>query len=246
MGYSLTRSRHEQGQLVFYDEEYRHRWIDAIGPNVVKYIDDFAASLYNDAWETTVVETGTGSSLILPYDSEGGVALFSPADADNDAIQIQSSNEGFKLTDNDPIYFGARWGVYGVTSAGSVEVFIGLSNKDTTLVTGGTSCAGFIVTDGSDQVGFYASKAASGTTQSILTTLTASVFHTTEFYWNGSNTLYCWIDGVAATSHTTQIASGQTLAVSISATTAGDNDGATNNNGVIVDWIRAIQLIAAR
>ena len=246
MAMSLVRSRHEQGQLVFYDSSYRHRWVDAIGPNVVKFVDDFSACLVDSAWESTVVEVGTSNSIIVPYNAEGGIVLFAPAENDNDAIQIQSANEGFKLTDNDPIYFGARWGVYGCTAAGSFEVFIGLSNKDTTLVTGGTSCAGFNVTAGSNQVGFYASKAASGTTQSVLTTLTAGVFHITEFYWNGSDTLYCWVDGAAATSHVTQIASAQSLAVSISVTNNSTSKAITNASGLLVDWVRCIQLLASR
>jgi len=246
MGYSLVRSRHELGQLVFYDSQYRHRWIDAIGPNAIKYVDDMAAVLYDTAWESTVVEVGTSTSIIVPYDKEGGVALFATAENDNDAIQIQSSNEGFKLTPNDPIYFGARWGVKGCTAAGSLEVFIGLSNKDTTLITGGSSCAGFNVTAGSNQVGFYCSKADSGTTQSILTALTVEVFHITEFYWNGTSTLYCWLDGVAQTSHVTQIASAQTLAISISVTNVGADHATTNADGLLVDWVRCIQLLAGR
>lgn len=246
MGFSLVRSRHELGQLVFYDSSYRHRWLDAIGPNVVKFIDDFAACLEEAAWESTAVSNGTSTSIITVYNSEGGVVLFAPAENDNDAIQIQSINEGFKLTDNDPLYFGARWAVTGCAAAGSFEVFIGLSNKDTTLLTGGTSCAGFNVTAGSDQIGFYISKASSGTTQSLLASLTADVFHITEFYWNGSDTIYSWIDGASGTSHTTQIASAQSMAVSISVTNNGADHATTNTNGLLVDWFRCVQLLASR
>lgn len=246
MGFSLVRSRHEQGQLVFYDSSYRHRWLDAIGPNVVKFVDDFAACLPDTSWNSTAVEAGTSDSIISVYNSEGGIALFAPAENDNDAIQIQSVNEGFKLTDSDPCYFGARWAYTGAAAAGSFEVFIGLSNQDTTLVTGGTSCVGFNVTAGSNQIGFYCAKANSGTTQNILTSMTADVFHVTEFYWNGGSTLYCWIDGAAGTSHTTQIPTAQSMAVSISVTNNGADHATTNTNGLLVDWVRVIQLLASR
>lgn len=105
---------------------------------------------------------------------------------------------------------------------------------------------GFNVTAGSNQIGFYASKADSGTTQNILTSLTVGVFHITEFYWDGTSTVYCWLDGVQKTSHTTQIPSAQTLAVSISVTNNGTDHLTTHTNGLAVDWVRAIQLLASR
>jgi len=231
---------------VFFEDGFEERWVDAIGPNVIKFVDDFSACLYDTAWESTVVEAGTGDSLIVPYDSEGGVALFSPAENDNDAIQFQSSNEGFKLTDNDPCYFGARFAVIGPTAAGSYEVFIGLSNKDTTLVTGGSSCAGFIVTAASAQCGFFNSKADSGTTQVMTTSLTVGVFHIAEFYWDGTSKLYTWWDGTAKGTATTQIPTAQTMAVSISVTNNGTDHLTTHTNGLAVDYVRAIQLLASR
>jgi len=242
--FSAVRSRHVQGQLVFYDSQYRHRWLDAIGPNAVKFIEDFGACLYDTAWESTVVESGSGSSLILPYSSEGGHAFFTAAGSDNDGIQIQSSNEGFKLTDNDPLYFGVRWAIHGTTGFCSADTVIGLCNKDTTLTGGSTSGVFFMTVDAASAVTFVASKASSATSHTILVTGVVDTFYVDEFYWDGSSTIYCWHNGVAQTSHVSQIPSSQSLAVSISYL----NGAAHGENvaGLVVDWVRCIQLLASR
>jgi len=244
MGYSRVRSKHEQGQLVFYDSQYRQRWIDAYGPNVVKFIDDFAACLYDTSWESTVVEAGSGSSLLLPYNSEGGIVKFAAAGNDNDGIQIQSANEGFKLTANDPLYFGARWAVTGTTGFASADTVIGLCNKDTSLTGGSSSGVFFMSVDAAATITFTASKADSATSHTIVTTGAVDTWYVDEFFWDGSSTIYCWHNGVAQTSHVTQIASAQSLAVSISFL----NGAAHGENvaGMLVDWVRVIQLLASR
>ena len=242
--FSLVRSRHELGQLVFYDSQYRHRWLDAIGPNVIKYIDDMAAVLYDTAWESTVVEAGSGTSILLPYNTEGGIVKLAAAGNDNDGIQLQSSNEGFKLTPNDPIYFGCRWAITGTTGFASADTVIGLCNKDTTLTGGSSSGVFFMTKDAAATITFTASKADSATSITIVTTGAVDTFYIDEFYWDGTSTIYSWHNGVQGSSHVSQIASSQTLAISMSYLNGAAHGG--NVAGMLVDWVRCIQLLSSR
>ena len=70
-----VHSTHINGQLAFWSG-HRKRILDAIGPDVVKYVDDFVAGGGADtawnAWTVTRVEAGAGESTITSGDDGNG------------------------------------------------------------------------------------------------------------------------------------------------------------------------------
>lgn len=241
MAYSKVHSRHELGNLVFYEEGNRQRWVDAIGPNAIKVLEDFGA--YGQNWTESVVSAGSGTSAIANVSEAGGAIMLAAAGNDNDGMQIQGINNGFLLSPDDPVYFGARWKITGA-GYGSADVIIGLCPIDTTLISGMTSGVYFSTADAATTILFTAEKASSATTQTIIAAGVVDTYYIDEFYWNGSDTLYAWHDGTAVTSHVTQIPTAASLTVSMAYLNgAAHGEG---NAGLVVDWVRAIQLLSSR
>ena len=241
MSFSKVHSRHELGNLVFWEEGNRQRWLDAIGPNAIKIIEDFGA--YGQNWTETVVSAGSGTSAVASKSEAGGVIFLQAAGNDNDGVNLQAKNNGFMLTDDDPVYFGVRWKLTG-SGFGSADVIIGLCGIDGSLIAGLTSGVYFSTADAATTLLFTTSKGSSATTQSILAAGVVDTYYIDEFYWNGSDTLYAWHNGTAITSHVTQIPTAASLAVSIAHLNgAAHGEG---NSGIVVDWVRCIQLLASR
>ena len=72
-----TNSRYIRGALAFFGT-HRKRLLNAIGENVVSYIEDFVNLPVDDttgdplAWTTTVVEAGSGTTTFASTDASGG------------------------------------------------------------------------------------------------------------------------------------------------------------------------------
>ena len=63
--------------MVFYDADYPHRWFEALGEGVVKYLQDFATIPSDDTtgdpteWEVNIVEIAGASEGVI-IDRAGG------------------------------------------------------------------------------------------------------------------------------------------------------------------------------
>ena len=92
-----------KGNLVYTDRAtHLKRWIDAIGPDVVKAIDDFTRgpgidAAFDNEWTVTRVEAGAGESTITRIDGSGGYARITTDANENDGINAQLIGESFKL-----------------------------------------------------------------------------------------------------------------------------------------------------
>jgi hypothetical protein len=118
------------GNLVYYDVRNMNSLIDAVGPDVFKYITHFTDFEWDSskviarnlsAWRVIEADTmisGTYSQIgwtdsvsVYPIDSVGGVIKFR-ASNDTTGIQIQLANESFKLDTlsiaANILYFGVR------------------------------------------------------------------------------------------------------------------------------------------
>lgn len=241
MAYARMHSRYELGNLVFWEDGYRHRWVDAIGPNVIKYINDFSA--YGEDWDETAVEAGSGTSVITNYDGEGGLIYLNAAGNENDGIQAQSQTEGFKPTDEDPIFFGVRWKIHG-TGAGSCDVIMGLCVTDTDVIGAMTAGIYFKTVDAATTLTLETEDAGSATSQTMLATIAVDTWYTDEFYYDGGANVKCWHNGAYIGAATTQIPSSETLAVTL-AYLNGAAHG-QSNAGLVVDYVRCVQLLASR
>jgi len=245
MAYSLVRSRHELGQLVFFDSAYRHRWVDAIGPNVIKYLNDFAG---DDEGTEGWIETNTaGTCGVSVVNGDAGAILLYTSGDDGDGYNLNRFT-GIRLSINDPVYFGVRWKFSG-SAAGSVSVAMGLTAADTDACGGIADGMAFV--SPSANTSLYLQGALNSTlTRSSACTLAADTYYIDEFYFNGASTTAAttvkhWHDGVyiGALSNGS-ICGDEVLMPTLSVEDEAGNASATS--GLTVDWIRMIQLLGSR
>ena len=87
-----TIGRTIQGNFVYIDRAaHLKRVVDAIGPSVIKYIDDFVTgpaidTAFDDFWTVTRVEAGAGESTMTRVDGAGGVMRITTDANENDGI----------------------------------------------------------------------------------------------------------------------------------------------------------------
>src|SRR5690349_11233321 len=82
---------------------HRKRLIDARGPDVIKFFDDFVRNRLAGADDVlgateTLVEAGAGESTVTYADVAGGVLRITTDAADNDGVNLQWAPEAFKFS----------------------------------------------------------------------------------------------------------------------------------------------------
>ena len=197
MSITNVHSKWVRGALVFYQDHLK-RFVDAVGKDVVKYIDDFISMPVDDqtgdptAFTMTVVEAGTGNSTASSTDASGGALLITTDDNDNDGVNLQLNGESFIFKSTNDVYIG----IFGVTvgNATQSDFFLGLCPTDTAVLTNDTARVGFQKVDASTDI-----KAMAGQTADVsaaLGTLADGVAVDLELYWNGT-ALESFINGAS-------------------------------------------------
>lgn len=204
------RSRYVKRKNLVFWADHRKRWVDAIGPDVVKDIDDFVSgagvdTAFDNAWTVARVEAGAGESTVTRTDAVGGALLITTDAAENDGLNMQGIGEAFELTTDQELYFGALG--LKVSDATQSDFFVGLAITDTDILGGVTDRIGFQKLDGETAVKFMAEKDSTETLSSSLHTLANDTAVDLEFFWSGSDgTLEVFVNGVSvATPATTNL-----------------------------------------
>lgn len=226
------------GNLVYVDKAaHLKRVIDAIGPDVFKFFQDFvrgqglSATILGD--EATV--TATGTSPVVYTDAAGGVLLITTGASENDGVNIQWLGEAFHLASPGirALYFGARFKISDATES---DFFIGLCDTDTDILGGADDSIGFRKADASTAVSFVTEKGGTETTLAAFTATTGWV--TVEFFYDaGAGTLEVFVDGVSQGFVAVTNLPDEEQRVSLAFLT-----GADAAKTMQVDWIRCIQI----
>jgi hypothetical protein len=232
------KTRRVSGSLVFWDT-HLWRWIDAIGSNVTKYLNDFVnvtlgAADAPDDWTVTLVEAGAGESTItLDTATQGGALLLTTDDAENDGISMQLKGESFQLVSGTKIYFGIKLKINDATQS---DFFAGLAITDTTILGGCTDYVGFRKVDGSTTVNAVLNKNTTETTGAALTCDTS--YHIYEFYFDGTS-VHFLVDGTEITALAqTNLPDDEMLTPSVEFLT-----GMAAAKIMTIDWLRVIQIV---
>lgn len=235
-----VRTKIIAGALAFIDGSSKNkRIIDAIGGDVVKYVDDFVVGGGGDAnwdaWTVTRVESGAGESTITSGDTGNGTMLLTTDAAENDGLNCQLLGESLKLSSGVPLYFGVR--IQSLSDATQSDFFLGLAITDTDILGGVTDAIGFKKVDGSAALTFVLTKDSSTTTVSSgLATLAASTAYILEFYWDGAS-IEVFVDGASKAVPTiTNLPNDEELRVSAQLLT-----GEAVAKTLAIDWIRCIK-----
>ncbi len=209
-----VHSTHINGQLAFWSG-HRKRILDAIGPDVVKYVDDFVAGGGADtawnAWTVTRVEAGAGESTITSGDDGNGQMVLTTDQNENDGLNVQLLGESYKLMTGKPLYYGVK---VTLSEATQSDLFVGLAITDTDILGGVTDSIGFRKVDGSTDLTFVVEKDSAETVVAGLKTLVDATEYFLEFYWDGAG-LEVFVDGVSvATPAVTNLPDDEPLRVS--------------------------------
>lgn len=232
-----THSRQISGNLAFYSG-HRRRILDAIGPDVIKYLNDFTSGIHNSGeedldWTVTRVEAGGGESTFAIIDGAGGIARITTDANENDGINAQAIGEAFKLASGNVVYFGAR---AKFSEATQLDFFMGLAITDTDILGGVTDRIGFEKLDAVTAVTAMLEKDSTETLSGTLATLDTD-YHIYEFFFDGTNVEF-FIDGVSVyVPAVTNLPGDEELRVSLHVLA-----GSANARTADFDWIRAVQI----
>lgn len=242
----MTHSRMVNSNLVFYDGS---TWLDAVGPNVCKFDDNFVGSTLSivaasgastiiGPYTVTNVETGGGDSVaVVIADGAGGILQITTDGAENDGLNIQVTGESYTFSAAYPTYFGCRFKLN--TDATQVDFLAGLCITDTDLLGGMTEGVYFRKIDGTTTMNFVLENGSTETATAYGTALAADTWYTVEFlYYGGAMRWY--VNGVRQTSPVLtnlpdDAADGLTPSIHFLT-------GEANANVCEIDWIRAIQI----
>ena len=100
-------SKTVNGALVWYDTDYLARWIDAVGPNVVKHCPDNAQPGDNASVFYQWIVTKTGTSTALNALTAGDAFKLTTGGTEYNAVQAQVQGSPYIVAANKPLYFGA-------------------------------------------------------------------------------------------------------------------------------------------
>jgi hypothetical protein len=234
-----VHSKRVLGNLVFYDTTHQ-RWLDAIGPDVTKFIlnpaympdDDTTGDL--DGFTHTATEVGAGTSTAALSDN---TLLITTAANENDGVNLQVKGEAFDLASGNYVYFGIN---FQASEATQSDFFVGLAMTDTTLLAAVDTAVYFECLDASTDINFVLEKDNTETTSaSAVGTFADATNITLEFLFDGS-AVDAWVDGTLQTRlATTNLPDDEQLTPSIHFLT-----GAASAETMTINWLRVIQVNA--
>jgi hypothetical protein len=204
-----TLTKTVNNATVFYDSAYTDRWYDAIGPDVVKYLQEFVTWPDDDTthdpteFVVTMVEVGGASSAVIT-DAAGGAALFTAAGNDNDGVKLQlgggSGGECVKLDGSYPLYMGIKFQMADVDQS---DLLYGVCITDTSCLDGVTDGLYFRTVDEDAEL-FIVAERNSFESLFEVATLEDATDVTAEFLFDGSH-VYVYIDGTRQASFASTI-----------------------------------------
>ena len=196
---------------------HMRRIIDAVGPDVIKYIDDFIRSPLAAAdaplgWITTLVEAGAGESTITFPDAVGGALLITSDANEDDGVCLQLDGESFQMsTAAALVYFRIK---FKCSEATQSDFFVGLGITDTTPLGGLTDGVYFQKDDGAATFKATTEKDSTETNTAAVGTLVADTNITLEFVYEGGRVEF-FVNGVSVAKHTANIPDDEALTPTI-------------------------------
>ncbi len=182
--------------MVFYDEDYPHRWYEALGEGVVKYLQDFLTLASDDTtgdateWELAITE-GAGNTTHVITDRAGGALLITTGTQENDGINMQLgavAGENILLDGFSPLYFGIR---VACSDADNSDFNLGVGVTDTETLGAWADAIYFRLVDASALVDFVVENTNSETVVGA-GTLEDNVYVTLEFLFDGEDVIGYW------------------------------------------------------
>ena len=194
-----TLTKTVNNAVVFYDSVYAHRWYDAIGPSVAKYIQQFLTLPSDDTtgdateWELTITEVG-GATTHVVTDAAGGALLITGAGNEDDGITMQlgaAAGENVDLSSVYPLYCCLK---FAINDVDQTDLLFGVTVTDVDPLGAVTDGLYFRSIDESAVLSFVAEK---DSVESVVgsQTMVDGTTYTAEFLFEGT-TVRAYIDGL--------------------------------------------------
>lgn len=201
-----------------------------IDPDFVSFFDDF--NKY-DANEWVIVKD-TGATIVGADDRGGVIQVAATATTDNDGASLQAPDESFQLSAGKKLWFESRLKVY---TPSQCDVFVGLCetfsvNPEACLTS--SNRVGFQITDGDASLLMKTEASAVETSTDSGSDASSEVYVKLGFYWDGSETVYFFVDRSYVGKHTTNVPSSYLLPAAM--LLSGD---AVNPHLLTIDYIMA-------
>ncbi|TFH43609.1 MAG: hypothetical protein E4H01_11830 [Lysobacterales bacterium] len=232
------------GALAFRDSTVKGRLYDAIGNNVVKYLEDFASWPVDNTtgdttlWTKTITEAGAGDTTAVTTDKAGGALLVTCAANENDGLNMQLggvAGENVKLDGPYPLYCGIKLAINDVDQT---DLFFGVGVTDVDWSGGIADGLYFRSIDASAVVNLVLEKDSVESVTAVATLVDDEAI-TLEFYFDGENVM-AWVNGV------------KVATIAATAVTFPNNEelrltfefltGEATANTATVEWIRMVHI----
>ena len=186
--------------LVLIDENLPHRWHDAWGNNVVKYVPSNGIPTDDSTGEmTSWIATETGTNTTVNSVTANSLITMVTGASDFNGYSSQLKGSPFAAVSAKPFYFGAKM---SLNVASNSDFLFGLCGVDTTLTAASSahaiavSAGGFFFNklDTSTDITFYVYAAGAEVTSIAVGTMDTSL-HTYEVYFDGQF-INVFFDGV--------------------------------------------------
>jgi len=227
--------------LVYYDAAYPWRWLDAFGPDVVKFLENGVATPYAAAnslghMTTTLVNASTIANVA---GATGGALLITTAAAEHDGLNLNAVGESFYFASAWPCYFGTKLQISNVTES---DLWVGMGMTDSVWHGASIPNSGIYFEKVDAAVGitdFVVRKGGVASAVAGVHTFVAATDVTLEWYFDGVN-VYAYVNGTLAT--TVAVSNTSFPNVEYLTPTLEFKTGSGNARTCQVDWIRAIQI----
>lgn len=228
------------GHIVYYDTAHRQRWLDVIGPDVVKCVFEFThdipitttAATDPPGWLLTALTGEDAATEITAGTTHSGEMQVLPDATENDGFNLCVEGESFKLESGMPLYFGCR---LKMTDADQSDLMIGLFITDAELWGGVSDGVYFESADATATATFVTEKDGTETSDTSAGTLSES-YTILEFYFDGSS-IRAYFDNTLVATSSTNIPDDEAMTFIVECLT-----GEGVANGVVIDWIRIFQI----
>jgi hypothetical protein len=185
--------------LVLRDNLLTHRWYDAWGPSVVKYLLNPAAIPTDNTtgMPTEFTNTLVNASTFTVTDVAGGAVLLTTAAANNDGVKLQlgaelaGSGENVSFAADYPTYFGIQ---FAIDDATNTDILAGFCVTDTTCLDGVDTAMYFRSIDTDPTLYFVLEQDTNESATAVATLANATNIHC-EFLYSAHN-VYVYVNDV--------------------------------------------------
>ena len=179
--------------LVLRNDWYSHRWYDAVGHGVTKYIQEFATLKSDDTtgdateWMVTITEAGGGGdSTHAVTDVAGGALLITTDNQAVDGVNMQLgavAGESISLNYNQYLYFGTELAINDVDQT---DIFAGVGVTDTDW-SGGITDGMYFRSEDESAVLYFVTEKNSVELATAVATLADDTYIWLEYLFDGVN-----------------------------------------------------------